>query len=76
MLKITEPMRTKETAHDYRYFPEPDLVPIVVSDEWLNRVEIGDAELPRQRFNRFMREYELSEHEPRLLTATPHSRLL
>ncbi|MFA0782933.1 Asp-tRNA(Asn)/Glu-tRNA(Gln) amidotransferase subunit GatB [Fervidibacter sacchari] len=70
-LKITEPMRTKETAHDYRYFPEPDLVPIVVSEEWLNRLKSEMPELPRQRFNRFMREYELSEHEARLLTATP-----
>ena len=70
-LKITEPMRTKETAHDYRYFPEPDLVPIVVSEEWLNRLKLEMPELPRQRFNRFMREYELSGHEARLLTATP-----
>ncbi|MFA0742898.1 MAG: hypothetical protein DFNUSKGM_003031, partial [Candidatus Fervidibacter sacchari] len=71
VLKITEPMRTKETAHDYRYFPEPDLVPIVVSEEWLNRLKSEMPELPRQRFNRFMREYKLSEHEARLLTATP-----
>ena len=70
-LKITEPMRTKETAHDYRYFPEPDLVPIVVTDKWLDRLKAEMPELPKQRFERFIREYELSEHEARLLTATP-----
>ena len=70
-LKITEPMRTKETAHDYRYFPEPDLVPIVVSEEWLNRLRAEMPELPRQRFERFISDYELSENEARLLTATP-----
>lgn len=70
-LKITEPMRTKETAHDYRYFPEPDLVPIVVDEEWLNRLKVEMPELPKQRFERFMSEYELSEYEARLLTATP-----
>ncbi len=70
-LKITEPMRTKETAHDYRYFPEPDLVPIVVDEAWLNRLKAEMPELPKQRFERFMREYELGEYEARLLTATP-----
>ncbi len=70
-LKITEPMRTKETAHDYRYFPEPDLVPIVVDEAWLNRLKVEMPELPKQRFERFMREYELGEYEARLLTATP-----
>ncbi len=70
-LKITEPMRTKETAHDYRYFPEPDLVPIVVDEAWLNRLKAEMPELPKQRFERFMRQYELSEYEARLLTTTP-----
>ncbi len=70
-LKITEPMRTKETAHDYRYFPEPDLVPIVVDEAWLNRLKAEMPELPKQRFERFMREYGLGEYEARLLTAAP-----
>jgi len=70
-LKITEPMRSKETAHDYRYFPEPDLVPIVVDEAWLNRLKAEMPELPKQRFERFVREYKLSEQEARLLTATP-----
>ncbi len=70
-LKITEPMRTKETAHDYRYFPEPDLVPIVVDEAWLNRLKAEMPELPKQRFERFMSQYELSEYEARLLTVTP-----
>ncbi|MCX7642216.1 MAG: Asp-tRNA(Asn)/Glu-tRNA(Gln) amidotransferase subunit GatB [Armatimonadetes bacterium] len=70
-LKITEPMRTKETAHDYRYFPEPDLVPVVVDEKWLNRLKAEMPELPKQRFERFMHEYELGEYEARLLTAAP-----
>lgn len=70
-LKITEPMRTKETAHDYRYFPEPDLVPIVVDEAWLNQLKSKMPEMPRQRFERFMKAFGLSDHEARLLTATP-----
>lgn len=70
-LKTTEPMRTKETAHDYRYFPEPDLVPIIIGEEKLRQLREEMGELPKQRFERFMREYDLNEHEARLLTATP-----
>lgn len=69
--KVTEPMRTKETAHDYRYFPEPDLVPVIVDDEWLHRLRAAMPELPRQRRERFVREYALTEQEARFLTATP-----
>ncbi|MCS7192258.1 MAG: Asp-tRNA(Asn)/Glu-tRNA(Gln) amidotransferase subunit GatB [Armatimonadetes bacterium] len=70
-LKITEPMRTKETAHDYRYFPEPDLVPIVFSEFWLNSLKAEMPELPRQKFERFMREYGLSDYEAGFLVAIP-----
>ncbi|MCS7185440.1 MAG: Asp-tRNA(Asn)/Glu-tRNA(Gln) amidotransferase subunit GatB [Armatimonadota bacterium] len=70
-LKITEPMRSKETAHDYRYFPEPDLVPIVVDETWLSKLKAEMPELPKQRFERFMVEYGLSDYEARLLTAMP-----
>ncbi len=70
-LKITEPMRTKETAHDYRYFPEPDLVPVFVDEAWLKRLKSQMPEMPRQRFERLVKSFGLNDHEARLLTATP-----
>jgi len=56
---ITEEMRTKEDAHDYRYFPEPDLMPFEPTDEWLAEVKSRVVELPRARKARFMRDYQL-----------------
>jgi aspartyl-tRNA(Asn)/glutamyl-tRNA(Gln) amidotransferase subunit B len=56
---ITEEMRTKEHAHDYRYFPDPDLMPSAPGDEWLAEVKSRVVELPRARKQRFMRDYQL-----------------
>jgi aspartyl-tRNA(Asn)/glutamyl-tRNA(Gln) amidotransferase subunit B len=56
---ITEEMRTKEHAHDYRYFPEPDLMPFQPTDEWLAEVKSRVVELPLTRKQRFMRDYQL-----------------
>ena len=70
-LKITEPMRTKETAHDYRYFPEPDLVPIIVDAAWLTRLKEAMPELPKARLERFVHAYGLGNYEARWLTETP-----
>lgn len=56
---ITEEMRTKEHAHDYRYFPDPDLMPIAPSDGWLAEVKSRVVELPLTRKQRFMRDYQL-----------------
>src|SRR6266700_976403 len=56
---ITEEMRTKENAHDYRYFPEPDLMPFEPTDEWLAEVKKRAVELPLTRKQRFMRDYQL-----------------
>ena len=56
---MTEEMRTKEHAHDYRYFPEPDLMPFEPTDEWLAAVRARVVELPLARKQRFMREYQL-----------------
>jgi len=56
---ITEEMRTKEYAHDYRYFPDPDLMPFAPSDEWLAEVKSRVVELPLARKQRFMRDYQL-----------------
>jgi aspartyl-tRNA(Asn)/glutamyl-tRNA(Gln) amidotransferase subunit B len=56
---ITEQMRTKEDAHDYRYFPDPDLMPLAPTDTWLADVQKRVVELPLARKQRFMREYQL-----------------
>jgi aspartyl-tRNA(Asn)/glutamyl-tRNA(Gln) amidotransferase subunit B len=56
---VTEEMRTKEFAHDYRYFPDPDLMPLAPTDEWLAEVKSRVVELPLARKLRFMREYQL-----------------
>jgi aspartyl-tRNA(Asn)/glutamyl-tRNA(Gln) amidotransferase subunit B len=63
-------MRSKEDAHDYRYFPEPDLVPLRVSGEWLNRIRSTMPELPSQKRARFMDELGLREYDADVLTAT------
>ena len=56
---VTEEMRTKEHAHDYRYFPDPDLMPLAPTDEWLAEVKSRVVELPLARKQRFMRDYQL-----------------
>ena len=56
---ITDEMRTKEHAHDYRYFPDPDLMPLAPTDAWLAKVKSCVVELPLARKQRFMREYQL-----------------
>ena len=56
---ITEEMRTKENAHDYRYFPEPDMMPLAPTDAWLAEVKAQVIELPLARKQRFMRDYQI-----------------
>jgi aspartyl-tRNA(Asn)/glutamyl-tRNA(Gln) amidotransferase subunit B len=63
-------MRSKEHAHDYRYFPEPDLVPLRVSEQWLAEVKIADAELPAKMRARFVESYGLREYDAQALTQT------
>jgi aspartyl-tRNA(Asn)/glutamyl-tRNA(Gln) amidotransferase subunit B len=63
-------MRSKEQAHDYRYFPEPDLPPLIVSAEWKSEILKSMPELPEARRSRFIAEYELSEQDAQTLTAT------
>jgi aspartyl-tRNA(Asn)/glutamyl-tRNA(Gln) amidotransferase subunit B len=65
----TESMRGKEEAHDYRYFPEPDLVPVRIDEAWIERVRQGLPELPDARCARFATQYGLSEQEAALLTS-------
>jgi aspartyl-tRNA(Asn)/glutamyl-tRNA(Gln) amidotransferase subunit B len=59
MAGMTDEMRTKEHAHDYRYFPDPDLMPLAPTDDWLADVQKRVVELPLARKQRFMREYQL-----------------
>jgi len=64
----TVPQRTKEYAHDYRYFPEPDLPPLHISRQWVEEIRGRLPELPGQRRKRFQQEYGLSPYEAALLT--------
>lgn len=66
----TAGMRSKEHAHDYRYFPEPDLLPLRISREWVERVRAAMPELPSQKRDRFVQEYGLREYDAQLLTST------
>jgi aspartyl-tRNA(Asn)/glutamyl-tRNA(Gln) amidotransferase subunit B len=63
----TESMRSKEDANDYRYFPEPDLPPLVVSDTWIAEVRAAMPELPAARVERFERQYGLSAYDADVL---------
>jgi aspartyl-tRNA(Asn)/glutamyl-tRNA(Gln) amidotransferase subunit B len=63
-------MRTKEESHDYRYFPEPDLVTLAVSDEWLNQIKKTLPELPDQRKERFVRDWEIPQYDAEVLTTS------
>jgi aspartyl-tRNA(Asn)/glutamyl-tRNA(Gln) amidotransferase subunit B len=64
----TRSMRTKEDAHDYRYFPDPDLLPMVVTEEMVEKIRRAMPELPPARRDRLVREYELKPNEAALLT--------
>lgn len=61
--------RTKEGEDDYRYFPEPDLPPLVIDPAWIARIQAALPELPVAKFHRFSREYQLSEYDAGLLVA-------
>jgi len=63
-------MRSKEHAHDYRYFPEPDLVPLRVSDAWLRSIRETMPELPREKRKRFETQFSLNRYQVQVLTAT------
>jgi aspartyl-tRNA(Asn)/glutamyl-tRNA(Gln) amidotransferase subunit B len=64
----TRAMRTKEDAADYRYFPDPDLPPLVIDRAWVDRVKSEMAELPRVMAERFVRDYALPEYDATTLT--------
>ena len=63
--------RTKEGSHDYRYFPEPDLLPLVLDAKWMNEIKASIPELPSERRKRIVEEYKLSAEEVEQVTVTP-----
>lgn len=65
-------MRSKEDAQDYRYFPEPDLVPIVISDEWIARVKSQQPEFREEKKVRYQEEFGLPEYDADIITGTKH----
>ena len=67
----TRAMRTKEDAADYRYFPDPDLPPLVIARDWVAQVRAGMPELPRQMAERLVRDYGLPEYDATTLTQSP-----
>lgn len=64
----TQSMRSKEEAHDYRYFPEPDLVPVSVSEEWIEKIKTEMPELPDSKIERLMKNYGLPLYDAEILT--------
>lgn len=67
---MTDSMRSKEEAHDYRYFPDPDLLPLEIDDAWIDAVKAALPELPAQRRARFVDEFKLPDYDAGVLTAS------
>lgn len=67
---VTVSMRGKEEAHDYRYFPDPDLVPLRIDEAWIERIRETLPELPAAKRERFIRDYQLPEYDADILTST------
>lgn len=68
--KLTFPMRSKEEAHDYRYFPDPDLLPVIVDGEWVEEIRSSLPELPDQRLKRFINVLMIPAYDAGVLTAS------
>ncbi len=67
---MTVSMRGKEEAHDYRYFPDPDLLPLIIDAEWVEQIREGLPELPMEKRRRFVDQYRIPEYDAALLTAS------
>ena len=65
-------MRSKEDAQDYRYFPDPDLVPLVISEEWIAEVKAKQPELRDEKLARYKKEYDIPEYDAKILTESKH----
>ncbi|KAF0119978.1 MAG: aspartyl-tRNA(Asn)/glutamyl-tRNA (Gln) amidotransferase subunit B [bacterium] len=67
---VTLSMRGKEDAHDYRYFPDPDLVPLAVDDKWIEETKKSLPELPDEKRGRFVKEYQIPEYDAQVITTS------
>jgi aspartyl-tRNA(Asn)/glutamyl-tRNA(Gln) amidotransferase subunit B len=67
---VTASMRGKEEAHDYRYFPDPDLVPLVIDPEWVEKIRADLPELPDRKKERFIHDYGIPEYDAEILTSS------
>ncbi len=65
----TRTMRSKEEAHDYRYFPDPDLPPVLINQDYIDQIKVGMLELPDQKKKRFITEYQLSSYDAEILSS-------
>jgi aspartyl-tRNA(Asn)/glutamyl-tRNA(Gln) amidotransferase subunit B len=65
-------MRSKEDAQDYRYFPDPDLVPLVISDEWIAEVKARQPELRDEKLARYKTEYDIPDYDAQIITGSKH----
>ena len=65
-------MRSKEDAQDYRYFPEPDLVPIVISDEWIEQIKARQPELRTEKLERYKKEFDIPQYDAEIITSSKH----
>ncbi|MDO5541607.1 MAG: Asp-tRNA(Asn)/Glu-tRNA(Gln) amidotransferase subunit GatB [Eubacteriales bacterium] len=63
-------MRSKEDAQDYRYFPDPDLVPVIISDEWIERIKAAQPELRTEKLKRYKEEFEIPDYDAGILTSS------
>jgi len=68
---IATPMRSKEDSHDYRYFPDPDLMPLEIDDKWFQQIKSEMPELPSTKKERYQKEYSLPEYDAGVLTQQP-----
>lgn len=67
---VTYSMRSKEEAHDYRYFPDPDLVPLTIDDHWIHDIQSQLPELPKQKTDRFMQQYNIPAYDTNILVTS------
>ena len=65
-------MRSKEDAQDYRYFPEPDLVPIAISGEWIEQIRARQPELQTEKLERYKKEFDIPEYDAKIITGSKH----
>ena len=65
-------MRSKEDAQDYRYFPDPDLVPVIIDDEWLEKIKKNQPEFRTEKMARYKEEFEIPEYDIEIITASKH----